>query len=350
MFNKPIIIILFLMLMSHVQTRCEVGCLKCSDKNLCLVCDHKLNYFNENGRCKVKIVKECEIPSIDGRCMKCLKDFYLDSVTLKCVAIADTKKIANCHVYNESKSCVHCDDGFYLNNSVCEAVPKAIENCAFYSSTNPRKCEACKPGFVINHTHTSCLKNPEIANCSMYSQFECRECADGYIKDKNTYIQRLFDLNEFTSVDDQYLYTYFHTIERGEIYGFDFVHCSKVMVPNCKKAVHALECAICEDGYYLTEWNSCRPFPLQKIANCHVYLTQNTCNRCDSGFYLAAIDKCLPIIDIENCISYDNTANISLCIRCHESHYLQSNKCVPRVVSQDIGSQPAPTTRGRPIS
>lgn len=323
--------ILFTCLLSSYLFFCNYGCLKCSASGSCQVCDYSNRYFLSSGVCIETYSKNCELHSIDGRCMKCNAAYYLDYSTLKCVAIPTENVVLNCQYYNYNLSCLYCMDGFYLNNSICEAVPNAIDNCLYYQSNNPTRCLLCKTGFIITLDNGLCLPITEADHCSMYSLVKCNKCKGNYVVDKNMYSYALVPPS-FTS-SSLYLYSYMLMLDRSEKYGYTFDQCNKVTVANCEELENYFKCKKCDAGYYLNATSTCTAYPYEGVPNCEIYTALNRCTSCGQGYYLLNQTTCTENAVITNCKTYSTTSYTSICTECTKEFYLIDSKCAKREVS-----------------
>ena len=71
-------IIIAMILIAFTQAECNFGCLSCSDKNVCLVCDVTNGYYLEDTSCKKSSINNCQIFDLAGHCFVCQRGYYTD--------------------------------------------------------------------------------------------------------------------------------------------------------------------------------------------------------------------------------------------------------------------------------
>lgn len=193
--KKFIEIFLIILIINKIKNNCNFGCLKCKENNQCLLCNANKNYFLSGFTCELKIIENCEFQNNFGKCLKCVTDYYLDSLTKKCLKVPDTNLIANCLSYTENGNCSFCKNGFYISDSICEAIPIAIENCLVYQDDDFSICLECIPGYMLDYESKNCVKIISISNCATYSILNCQECKNGYLKNSNYYLEYIMEDN-----------------------------------------------------------------------------------------------------------------------------------------------------------
>ena len=315
---------------------CREGCLKCVGANQCQVCDFQKNFYLLGFSCEKINQANCVLPDIEGKCVTCTDKHYVDFNSGTCVKVNESSEILNCKVYQSAVVCLSCENGFYLNEEKCEAVPSAIENCVVYQSGDPTFCSLCQSGFIRAQDGKSCYPEEPIDNCALYELVKCNQCETGFILDNNKYFDDLFKTN--TESGRLELYNYLNTVIEEESPDFSLKVCRKVIVENCEKYLAFNKCGECADGYYLNTDNECVVFPEEPIENCEVYTTPTTCISCKQLFKLENEQLCSPITEIENCKLYDTTASDTQCKECVDGMYVQNNICSPRINSLEISN------------
>ena len=119
--NMIKLIAFFLAIQLTLQT-CDKGCLRCaslsatSTEKVCVLCDLTARYYLKDKTCVVSDAENCQVINpVDGSCAVCNQDYYLDSTTKKCVAVATDKKVTDCVAYDSSENCLVCSSGKYLS-------------------------------------------------------------------------------------------------------------------------------------------------------------------------------------------------------------------------------------------
>lgn len=72
------------------------------------------------------------------------------------------------------------------------------------------------------------------------------------------------------------------------------------------------------------------------IKNCSIYSDSQTCTKCQVGYFLESNKECLPVLDILNCVTYDSSANSTVCLECSPDFYVNANSCTQRVNSLNV--------------
>lgn len=62
---------------STYPKHCRAGCLICSTKDMCLLCDLSLFYLPHGYDCKLQVIEKCEITNDGVNCLKCKNGFFL---------------------------------------------------------------------------------------------------------------------------------------------------------------------------------------------------------------------------------------------------------------------------------
>ena len=229
-------------------------------KNTCIKCDRSLNYFTNDGECKLASpVNHCAQykPSVD-RCEICGGGYDLDAINNKC-----TKLGANCLtmlIGTQTEECTSCEPThFYRDEKCTTALPLRC------SKVDPKDflCSACQDRSYFKTalkqcspiTALNCLKSPDD------KPTECTKCASGYYLDGTT--------------------------------------CSLISVSHCDEASSATICTKCVtlisgDGYLLkSDGSKCSDSNGCMIeSNYYLYTgTKPQCSQCDisRGYYATGV-------------------------------------------------------------
>lgn len=111
------LILLMASITQIVHFKCGRGCLGCNEEDECYICDVTNFYTLESGLCLKKVLPNCSLMDAGGDCYFCLKGFYLDSSTKKCIAVNSNNLIINCSSYTSNTSCGECENGYYLSSN-----------------------------------------------------------------------------------------------------------------------------------------------------------------------------------------------------------------------------------------
>ena len=194
--KKIKIMSLIFLLIIKIKNNCSFGCLKCRENNQCILCNANRNYFLSGFTCELKIIENCVFQNNFGKCLECSNDYYLDSLTKKCLKVPDINLIPNCLSYKENGNCSYCKNGFYISDSICEAIPIAIENCVIYQNNDFSICLECLPNFMLGYESKNCVEIVNVNNCASYSILNCQECKEGYLKNSNYYLEYIMEPNK----------------------------------------------------------------------------------------------------------------------------------------------------------
>lgn len=88
--------------------------------------------------------------------------------------------------YKNEKTCLKCDEGYFLSNSRCYIIPKELEidHCRFYENYNV--CQECDRDYYL--AENQCIE-AHAKNCAKFKSIkECESCIPqhGFFKDQNT--------------------------------------------------------------------------------------------------------------------------------------------------------------------
>ena len=329
-----ILIILFSGSIISELTDCKSGCLMCAADeivSLCQVCDQTKFFTNSGYDCKKTEFENCQETRDGLTCEICLKDFFLDKTTNKCVKV--DKPITDCKIYETALLCKQCEERKYHNvkNGTCDPISKDIPNCIIYQTGTT--CKVCDKSTLSEDTG-SCLKINNSDNCAFFSgTLSCTACKPGYILFSNKYIVDMQKDSFFLKKFNENVINY--TLDHNLIFPDKVNVCIKGL-PNCVeyKENSFDECKVCETGYFLEETNNnCYKNPIQTVANCKVYETRQTCEVCKQGYYLLS-SKCRKHSKITNCNLY-STITPDVCTECEDNYYfiLASKQCIKRTKS-----------------
>ena len=106
--DKKLTLLTWLLLVWSIRT-CSMGCLKCSSRQTCLICDIENFYYPSKGHCVHARPSYCLFALVMNKCLVCKPNFYLDRG--KC--LRTTTLWQNC-LQKNLKECVLCKPGYYL--------------------------------------------------------------------------------------------------------------------------------------------------------------------------------------------------------------------------------------------
>ena len=310
------------------SSSCKENCLKCSADDKCLFCDYSLNFFLIDGVCASKVIDQCEMTGINGTCLGCKPQHFLDND--KCVEVSTIGAIPNCLYYiknGDKFECVGCDPDFIVANEACAAVPVQIPNCSQYDLTGSL-CYECFQG-VPNFSNSACVSPPDtLTNCESYQLIECLECKDGFIADKNLYLNYLFE-DEGSLQADKLVLMKNEILKRGPL--VEFNSCRPKSIKHCQTFIDHQTCSKCEAFHFLTSAGICEQYPEEMIDFCEDYLSANECLNCQEGYYWVSHTKCEKVKEVTNCISYSRTEE-QVCLECDEAFFSEITICSPRTL------------------
>lgn len=314
---------------------CEAGCLSCNvERNVCDLCDAVRGYVKAGDVCVNKYKDNCTLSSAEGRCLKCAKGYsILDG---NCVKMTSEEE-NSCDIFQSTRSCLLKPIGSFYHDMIFQSVYRVIDRCLDYLPN--RLCHKCQAGYHLSHDKKSC-QEPLLSdeNCAVYGNFECHECAQGFILDVNGYAHA-WRTGATNSTLDEFFSDYI--IKKDTGYQGKSQVCFPMTLAGCKAYGAFQKCAECEEGYYLKNDGSCHPNPLPSVENCLRYNHLLDCEECVAGYYLQGSFTCIPITAVANCAVHDGSARTSACKVCQDSYFLSkaengTKSCVTRVASLNI--------------
>lgn len=272
---------------------------------------------------------------IDGKCLVCKENYYVDATDGSCVEVSFDQKVENCVEYDSNTSCTRCQTGFFLDtNKNCAEFKNGVENCLQPLASNDKLCEQCLPGKLLSSDGSQCLDPPSEV-CSSFKNAQCIECNDGFVLNPNNYL--LTVSNYLTS---NYGRQTLNQLLRGyvlkDLKYLDNIVCTNPTVSNCLQLKKFNECEVCKDGHFLNDDKDCVVNPEDQIQHCLLYKTNLECLLCKDNYYFVSNDPsiCLEGKIVENCEEY--SVNEDSCAKCFPDFYLDSDECKERVASKNM--------------
>ena len=298
----------------------------------CLSCE--LNYqLSEDGKCS--ITSNCaEVDN--GICILCSDNYYL-TLDNRCV------NTEHC-IYSESYyECKECEDGYYYNKNekVCLEYKKNFENCKS-TSYDGEYCFWCKKGFYNNQTDHLCYSNEKKNNfykCTLsdtqgkycigcedkyfigYTDHKCSKidgCEISENEEKCIECEERFCLNikngicktneKIISEEDKFYYRCNRTNKEGNkcaicLDGYelsedglcvDTIHCTKKENGICVKCKNNREYSSCLNSDF-----GCVPTSYMKCIECNNNLNFDECNKCPEYYVINENGVCIDIDEVE---------------------------------------------------
>ena len=335
--------------------------------------------FKDVNICRPYTVKNCKNFNIDlDTCVDCEDGMYIDLSTNDC----QLYNLPHCgtRISNENK-CQLCSDGYYLTNNTC--VPYDLIGCNI-KKDNENKCTTCQAGYYLNSNTSSCIPHTQVG-CNHLSLVanDCDTCFSDYTKDSNnqcrlytvTHCSTFTTYNKCLKCNDGYILdsnlqcvpiNIDYCIEQTgsactkcqDNYYVETLKCSVQYVPNCETYNSGLNtCSSCRPGY-VADSAACKK---KEIDYCTDQTTLTSCSVCVTGYYWSntssrckpeniegcedtlnnASENCLnvkrPAYYLEgtvvkknllsNCKEVDSNGNTSVCLKCYDSHILDSGTC-----------------------
>lgn len=311
--------LIILSILSTILANCKDGCLRCGPTKKCLFCDFQQGYYLKEGACEKLETNNCTNFSLNGNCSLCNEEYFVDSVSKKCVKVETF--IENCKFYDSASQCNTCKESHYVLNGKCLKLEDEISNCKLYY--DKLRCLECVTNYELQSDLKNCEKSPESRNCSIFSNLNCKECSNGYLENENYYLDVFFS---FQITDTNSVVNYVNSTKNGRGDAIAPNKCQELKTKNCLVSETANLCSTCNPGYFLDSSKACIQNPEKTIDNCDRYATRTTCQQCQNGYYLKTSELCEPQIIIPNCLNYNPTEQ-STCLLCISTYYLQTNKC-----------------------
>ena len=323
---------LMLLLLRRFLQECLQGCLKCSSNNECQYCDFTKNFYLQDGSCQNGQIENCEVYSVQGQCLLCQPNFYLDEVTNQCLAVFESIRIEHCVYYETENSCMTCEPTFYLNGLNCSSVTTTIDNCKTYTDLD--KCGECVEGFIIQHDQKGCLEEKDVANCQTYTSVKCNKCENNYhLQDSfwRNWINHLLKTDLVQKEERALTASVTTKVETSS-------NCIAIIPQHCEQLKDFQTCHICLMGYFLKN-SDCVVNPPLAIAHCEDYTSQDRCRKCEQGFRLTPAPdyKCRAVQTVQFCAEFDGSAFDTRCLQCKERYYLKfDNLCEERTLTVEF--------------
>ena len=329
---------------------CTEGKNYCSECNtttyLCQTCEEGFVPDNNGGCSKVEY---CEV-AVGGECKMCIDNYaliYRAHNYLECVSM-DSEELLNCEKYDINGHCLKCKENYYLNagDNKCSNT----KNC--FNSTKGI-CDKCEYNYYLdksNNTQYLCLSNEDQNNfwkCSLSDDGKnCSQCFDPYYlsenklcvkskycqvgvigagKCKQCYENYFLTKDEFScTISGNCIKGFGHNAKCEECEKEFYIDlndgiCYSNQENNDKKFCYSFKdkCTKCIDGYYLGQDSKC-----SNTTNCYES-NIGICSTCIDGYHLGKLDyKCT---NISNCIK---TNYYQRCEECDDNYFLFNDTCV----------------------
>ena len=291
-------------------------CLECSSKDYtCDKCQEGY-YPDNNGGCSK--IKFCEV-SENGECKLCIENYtliYQNQTYLECIS-NDIEQLINCEEYDIYGHCLKCKKNFYINSG--DKKCSRTKHCL--NSTNGI-CDICENDFYLDKSNkTKYLCHPNNKNdifwkCNLSNNgINCDECLFPYYLTQNKIcVQSIFCEKGIYATgkclkcnDNLYL-----TEDKYSCTKSDF--CLSGYNNNTK-------CQKCKDGYYLDLKNGNCYSNQENNDKKYCLTVLDKCESCIDNYYLSEDKKCT---NTKNC----SFSNFGICTKCINNFHLGiDNKC-----------------------
>lgn len=284
------------------------------------------DFYLSSGACSAAApaVTGCEHYNSEGKCRYCADQKRLippvtspSVVAASCVAYA---LILNCKIYSAFNVCTQCQPGFTpsLDGSSCGvSAGTATAQCARYSTTTGSLtvCTECQDGYYLQNS--LCVPfGTGLLNCKYQkAPYGCEVCLDNFYLDNIGACQSV-PLNTVNNCAEYSSVTTCSTCKPGFV--LNVTQCQALTgVSSCLKYSDASNCLVCEKGYYLSS-GMCAP-ATNIIANCTVYANATTCSNCAYGTAM--------ITNGTACVNNCETADANGCTKCGPLSFLAAGAC-----------------------
>lgn len=297
----------------------------CSVYNYDLTCKQCINgyYLQTLYRCVlIEPIKNCIL--YDGsasfsKCLQCSKSYYLssfDSVKNYCIMRKTSLKMPNCeNLTLSNETCDKCLQNYTLSLNKTNCVEQ-IPNCAQNKFNGEMlTCLKCQNGYYLNDS--ICVAG-NVNNCIEQIANICIRCENGYFLSNSSCV---YNLNLMIAENCLTMSSFDqHSCEACDLNSDRFLiinPCFKVpkIVPFCVLYDSLNQCQKCSSGYYLNSANICVIYTGD--VSCQKYDTLSTnCLICSDEYFLKN-GFCYPIFDIltQNCDSIVQNNSLS-CTNC----------------------------------
>lgn len=174
------VIIFIHALIEAVWPKCGEGCLRCSEKEECELCDLSNFYVLDGAReCVLKEIKNCVKINSSGNCVLCQPHTFLTGEPKMCQPVPPNQLIANCVYYEPDKTCKLCERDYYSAKLLCHQSQKPITKCIYMLSEGI--CHSCEEGHVLSEDSQTCVAQPDLHGCIFEFLLTCRQCDADYL-------------------------------------------------------------------------------------------------------------------------------------------------------------------------
>ncbi|EDR23983.1 protein serine/threonine kinase, putative [Entamoeba dispar SAW760] len=260
----------------------------------------------------VNTQENCE-EMVNGKCLECKYSYgkYISTTqTINC-----NNKVNHCQVQSKF-GCQRCDNGYFLEKGICSICDEKCLTCI----NDSKNCLSCKEGYFIDNYQ--CRDNIEMKeSCKLYTATgKCVKCHDKYYIyefgcfpckeecEKCTNDQNCIECNSTMYMNQNNQCKF-----RNEIQG-------------CKNNITSKGCDKCEDGYYLI-FNEC----FKCSTHCKKCKNIENCQICENNYILNSLTlNCISINLVSHCIKTED----SKCSHCSFGYKLNENKegCIYHVI------------------
>ncbi|ELP94392.1 protein kinase, putative, partial [Entamoeba invadens IP1] len=260
-------------------------------------------------------------------CRKCGDGYYKEEHS--CVS---KEQYSNCtHISVIEKSCVHCENGYNLEDGKCNK--KAVQN---------------EYNLYLKYTNMNIKANSnETHNCFELTESGCLRCLDGYYLDKmtckkceepcvkcsnqtyctgcNAYSNNkdgtCEEINSLIEVCEVMMSTYTGCVkcEDGYYKSMDGKQCNKCDI-SCETCMNEKMCLSCSENYYQSNSHSLC-LNQNELIHC-ANKTRSGCTLCEFGYFIYQ-NECQKCKD--NCTSCDANEE---CSSCEDNYILQNGECL----------------------
>ena len=273
-------------------------------------------------------VSNCKSSSLLGGCLHCNEGFFLQNK--ECVRIPENQFISNCGWFDQNK-CQICEKGYFFNGETCQIAGDKIRGCEYYNFKDQGKtCLQCVSGKVM--VGGQCVEQVnDFQNCAHFVDFSCKKCASGFKFNENMLLSTMLDESNNS------LFSLENYLKSQEINFFKppVLFCQRQYIENCRTYDSEGKCISCDENFSLLN-QKCLVVSNANIPFCIKFANIVSCQECDSDYFLNSQNICHPNTKVDHCSEFSKFSEKTKCLKCESGFYLSGSSCVRRIASRII--------------
>ena len=332
----------------YVQNQSDLQCFKLPDycdvtsdthkvvnnAGYCMLCDSKIAYMDPNsaGTCLKGSIEHCAQyqPNQDS-CISCKNGHYMKNQRCEKTGVGEEEKPLDklCAAWSitSKDSCTGCKPGAKMFQKVnqCVKVQNVIPHCQKYQDTF--SCLTCEEGFYLNNVGSRCLEIPPEKHCKIYVPVEMKDAK--------------LNIRDYTS-EDSFAYTclkcedkYFRRQKNIQVVEKTYTQPDGTIVPGQTRYLNLQHCV--DELLYMREF--CKVSDTTEDNNLNV--GEGGCSQCADDYYpydftgkYLCLDRTYlhsfknTFVNDPKCSQYKYENNDFVCEECKNGYFMNGSTCV----------------------